>query len=171
MPKLQVSLPDGTEVSHELGEDTITVGRLEDNLLTIDDASVSSHHAELTLSGTDYVLRDLGSTNGTRINGQPINPEEEHRLQDGDTIRLGHIETIYVSENPAAARPMPAEEEPVAVAAQSSAKPSNFSNASPFQTKKKKKDPAGAAVMALAGLAILAFVGAVATVFMLQPPS
>jgi pSer/pThr/pTyr-binding forkhead associated (FHA) protein len=97
------------------------------------------------------VLRDLGSTNGTRINGQQINPEEEHRLQDGDTIRLGHIETIYVSENPDAARPMPAEQEPVAVAAQSSSKPSNFSNASPFQTKKKKKDPAGAAILALAG--------------------
>jgi adenylate cyclase len=170
MPKLQVSLPDGPEVSHELGEDTISVGRIEDNLLQIDDASVSSHHAELTLSGADYVVRDLGSTNGTRVNGQQLAAEEPHQLQDGDTIRFGHIETVYVSENPAAARPMPVEEEPVAVAARSSARPSNFSNASPFQTKKKKKDPKGMAIMAFAVLAILAFIGAVVTILSIQAP-
>ncbi|HZJ17269.1 MAG TPA: FHA domain-containing protein, partial [Chthoniobacteraceae bacterium] len=69
MPKLQISLPDGTQNSFDLIEDTITVGRVEDNMIQIDDASVSSHHAELVRDGDDYLLRDLDSTNGTRLNG------------------------------------------------------------------------------------------------------
>ena len=67
MPKLQVSLPDGTETTHELGENEISVGRVEDNMLQIEDGSVSSRHAILTLRGDDYVLTDIGSTNGTRV--------------------------------------------------------------------------------------------------------
>jgi pSer/pThr/pTyr-binding forkhead associated (FHA) protein len=170
MPKLQVSLPDAPEVSHELGEDIITVGRLADNTLQIDDASVSSHHAQLVLEGVDYVLTDLGSTNGTRLNGNPIAENEEHRLSGGDRIRFGNIETVYESDT-ADTRPLPVEDEPVAVAAESSVRPADFSNASPFQTKKKKKDPVGTAIFALAGLAILVFAGAVASIFALQPPS
>jgi pSer/pThr/pTyr-binding forkhead associated (FHA) protein len=170
MPKLQVSLPDAPAVSHELGEDLISIGRLADNTLQIDDASVSSHHAQLVFEGTDYILSDLGSTNGTRVNGNSLGEGEEHRLTGGDRIRFGNIETIYESDS-ADTRPLPVEDEPVAVAAESSVRPADFSNASPFQTKKKKKDPVGTAVFALAGLAILVFAGAVASIFMLQPPS
>ena len=57
MPKLLVTLPDGSEVTHELTEDLVTVGRVSDNTIQIEDASVSSHHAELTLRGVDYVLK------------------------------------------------------------------------------------------------------------------
>jgi pSer/pThr/pTyr-binding forkhead associated (FHA) protein len=68
MRKLQIILPDGTESTHELTEDVVTVGRLSDNAIRIDDASVSSHHAQFTLSGGEYQLKDLNSTNGTRVN-------------------------------------------------------------------------------------------------------
>ena len=50
MPKLLVSLSDGSTVVHELAEASISVGRLADNALQIEDASVSSQHAELTLT-------------------------------------------------------------------------------------------------------------------------
>lgn len=171
MPKLLVSLPDAPDTSHELGEDMITVGRLSDNTLQIDDPSVSSYHAQLSLDGTEYVVADLGSTNGTRINGKAISEGEEHHLADGDVVLFGHIQTVYQSDT-GVARPLPAEQEPSAVAAESSVRPADFANASPFQTKKKEKDGKGAAIFALAGLAILVFAGAVASIFMmLLPPT
>ena len=170
MPKLQVSLPDGSETSHELGEDEITIGRVPDNTLQIDDASVSSHHAVLRLRGADYILTDIGSTNGTRLNGVDIEPDEEHALKPGDTIRFGHIQTAYQTDKVTGAQAMPEEAEPAAVVASSSARPADFSNASPFQTKKKKKDPASVAILAFGIVAILAFVGATLMILGLKSP-
>jgi pSer/pThr/pTyr-binding forkhead associated (FHA) protein len=170
MPKLLVTLPDGSDVTHELTEDLVTVGRVSDNTIQIEDASVSSHHAELTLRGADYVLKDIGSTNGTRLNGQQVPPNEEHQLQAEDRIRFGSIEVLYASENEADQRPMPVDAEPAAVVASSSVKPADFANASPFQKKHLKKDPAGKALYALAGLAILAFLAAMAMVFQMKSP-
>ena len=121
MPKLIVSLPDGSAVTHELAEATISVGRLQDNTLQIEDASVSSHHAELTLGdGGDYVLTDIGSTNGTLLNGKEMAEGEGQRLQAGDKVIFGNIETSYESENPAEARAMPAAKEMAAVTASKS---------------------------------------------------
>src|SRR5437879_1397575 len=109
MPKLQVFLSHGVEASHELLDEVITIGRLADNAIQIDDASVSSHHAQLSLVGGDYELKDLNSTNGTYVNDHRVN---EAQLKAGDKIRFGKIETAYVSEIAAGddARPMPAAE-------------------------------------------------------------
>src|SRR5688500_11143661 len=98
MPKLQISLPDGATPSFDLTEATVTLGRLPDNTIQIDDASVSSHHAQLTLEAGDYVLTDLDSTNGTRVNGAT---HTAGKLQDGDQVQFGNIEAVYISENPA----------------------------------------------------------------------
>jgi pSer/pThr/pTyr-binding forkhead associated (FHA) protein len=170
MPKLQVSLPDGTETTHELGENEITIGRIEENMLQIEDGSVSSRHAILTLRGDDYILTDIGSTNGTRLNGQDLAPDAEHPLRDGDQIRFGHVETVYLSENAAAAQPLPAEETVTTAPASSSARPQNFANASPFQSKKKKSNPAGMAIMGLSVVALLAFGYAVSLIFGMKSP-
>ena len=172
MPKLLVSLPDGSNVTHELTDDAITIGRVSDNSIQIEDASVSSHHAELTLRDTDYILRDLGSTNGTRLNGNKVEPEEEHQLQPGDRIRFGSIEVRYGTDLAMGEtqQPLPAESEPVSMPAESSARPADFSNASPFQKRGKKKDPAGAAMMAFGVVALLVAVAAVAMIFQMQPP-
>ena len=170
MPKLQVTLPDGSEVTHELTEDVVTIGRLPDNTVQIDDPSVSSHHAQLTLSDQDYVLQDLGSTNGTRFNGSTVEAEQENKLQDGDKIRFGSINVAYVSEVAAEPRPMPVEQEPTIAAAETSVRPANFANASPFQTRKKKKDPAATAILAFAGVAILVFLFAIISVATMKSP-
>jgi predicted component of type VI protein secretion system len=167
MPKLIVSLPDGSSVTHELSENQISVGRISDNMIQIEDASVSSHHAEFNISGDQYTLKDLDSTNGTQVNGKPFS---EGAIRDGYSIRFGTIETRYASDNPSHAQPLPAKEEiPVEVGA-SSSKPSDFSNASPFKTKTKKKDPVATALLAFAGFSVLVFLGAVFSVFQLQPP-
>lgn len=170
MPKLQVSLPDGTEMTHELGENEISIGRIEENMLQIEDASVSSRHALLTLRGDDYILTDIGSTNGTRLNGENIAPDTENPLKDGDQIRFGHVETVYLSENAATAQPLPVEEVVTTAPAASSSRPQNFANASPFQSKKKKSNPAAMAIMAFGVIALLAFGYAVSLIVGMKSP-
>lgn len=168
MPKLQVSLPEAGEVTHELIDETITVGRLPDNNIQIDDVSVSSHHLQLTLSGGDYTLKDLNSTNGTRINGQSVT---ESQLRAGDKVRIGKVEAVYQSDVPvsdADKRELPAAELASATAASSSARPANFSNSSPFTVKKTKTDPAGKAVFMVMVVGIVAFLAAMAYIFMMQ---
>jgi len=170
MPKLIVTLQDGTQHTQELIDDQITIGRLPDNTLQIDDISVSSHHATLTLVDGDYVYRDIGSTNGSRLNGKDLAPDTDHRLQNGDALRLGKVEGSYESENPAEARPLPEEQEMALTPGSSSSAPVNFQNASPFQTKKKKKDPSGTAILALGGVAILVFVFSLLQILALKAP-
>ena len=171
MPQLKVSLPDSGETTHDLNEALITIGRISENTLQIEDVSVSSRHAQLTLDDSgDYVLRDLGSTNGTELNGKELAPETDHKLQDGDKLRFGKIETRYKSENPAEARPLPEAEELAAVVAETSARPADFENASPFQTKKSKKDSKGLAIILIAVVAALAFGYALLQIYSIQPP-
>jgi hypothetical protein len=167
MPKLIVSLPDGSSVTHELSEDIVTVGRVSDNVIQIEDASVSSHHAEFVASGDHHILKDLDSTNGTRVNDKPF---AQGPIRDGDHVRFGQIECRYVSENPDDARPLPAQEAVVAGVAESSSRPEDFGNASPFKSKSKKKDPISTAILVFAGVAVLVFIGAVVSIFQLQPP-
>jgi pSer/pThr/pTyr-binding forkhead associated (FHA) protein len=172
MPKIIVSLPETGELSHELTEAVVTIGRVPDSVLQIEDISVSSSHAELTLGDNgDYVLQDVGSTNGTMLNGRDIAPHEEHKLQDGDKVTFGKIEARYVSENPAEARPLPETEAVTAVLAETSKRPADFANASPFQKKKKKKDPIGMSLVILAVVAIVAFGGVLAMVYGLEAPA
>ena len=65
MAKLVILSEGMTGRTHELNVEKTTVGRLEDNTFQISEASVSSHHAEISLRGSDVVIKDLNSTNGT----------------------------------------------------------------------------------------------------------
>lgn len=170
MPKLVISLPDAGEVIHELTDAHITVGRVDDNRIQIDDVSVSSHHAELTRGGSGYILKDIGSTNGTFLNGDPVAEGEEHPLSEGDRIRFGKVETIFES---GARKESPAQiagGDAVSTPAQSSQRPNDFGSASLFSRKKKKADPVGLVGIGLCVLGLLA-AGAVAYIVTgVQPP-
>lgn len=157
MPKLQINLPDGTKLDHELTE-ALTVGRAPDNTLPIDDASVSSHHARLEPSGGGYTLIDLGSTNGTFHNGARAAEGEVRTLNAGDRIRFGQVDVVYDPDNAAGDVQELPDAEHVAEVAESSVKPTNFMNASPFQKRTEKKDAVGTALLALGGVATLAAV-------------
>lgn len=78
-------LPTGDRVP--LGEETITVGRLPESTIVLADPNVSRQHAEIRPRGTSYVVVDLGSTNGSRVNGIRIT---EHELVDGDELMFGN---------------------------------------------------------------------------------
>ncbi|CUH94218.1 hypothetical protein P22_0284 [Propionispora sp. 2/2-37] len=70
-------------------EDTLTIGRGEENHIVINQSVVSHEHACIARQNNKYWLADLNSTNGTLLNNQPVN--EEILLQNGDIIRIGTV--------------------------------------------------------------------------------
>ena len=104
MAKLVILTEGMTGRSHELKVDKTTIGRVEDNTFPIVEPSVSSHHCEVLLRGTDIVVRDLNSTNGTFINGEKVT---ESVLKSGQILRLGQIELRLESDAPAPAAKRP----------------------------------------------------------------
>jgi len=66
-----------------------TIGRGEDSTITINDPSMSRHHAELVYGAAEFRVRDLDSSNGTLLNGSVV---EEYAIRNGDKLTMG--ETI-----------------------------------------------------------------------------
>jgi pSer/pThr/pTyr-binding forkhead associated (FHA) protein len=89
MPKLVVLSEGFTGLSHELKAETTTIGRTEENTFTIAENSVSSRHCEIVQRGNEYYVKDLGSTNGTYINGQKV---KSSPLKSGQILRLGSVD-------------------------------------------------------------------------------
>ena len=90
MAKLVLLSEGMTGRSHELVAEKTTVGRIEENTFQIADPSVSSRHGEILLRGSDVVIKDLNSTNGSFIDGQQISGEAV--LKPGQVLRLGQIQ-------------------------------------------------------------------------------
>jgi pSer/pThr/pTyr-binding forkhead associated (FHA) protein len=80
-----IVLPSGDRFA--LTDSIITIGRHPDSNLVLADPNVSRNHAEIRPQGDKYAVVDLGSTNGTRINGVRIDTQV---LQDGDEISFGN---------------------------------------------------------------------------------
>lgn len=78
-----------------LAKPTITMGRLADNDLVVNEPAVSRRHANITHSEAGYVLRDLGTTNGTFVNQQDIG-KEDYQLNEGDRVCLARTSTTFV---------------------------------------------------------------------------
>ncbi len=89
MARLVVLTEGLAGASHELKVERTTIGRVDDNAFPIPEASISGHHCEVLLRGTEVVVRDLNSTNGTFINGEAT---KEGVLKPGQILRLGQIE-------------------------------------------------------------------------------
>ena len=101
MAKLVLLSAGMTGRAYDLKVEKTTIGRVEDNAFQIPEPSVSSHHCEVLLHGSDVVVRDLNSTNGTFINGEKVATESPLKL--GQILRLGQIEMRL--ENDAMAAP------------------------------------------------------------------
>ena len=89
MPKLIVLTEEIEPTSFEFTKETTAVGRDDENDITLPHESVSGSHAELLLRGEDVHVRDLGSTNGTYINGNKV---AESPLQPGELLTFGEVE-------------------------------------------------------------------------------
>ena len=162
MPKLVIS---GTV--YELADELITIGRAPDNLIVIEDPSVSGRHAEIRLVGEAYHLKDRGSTNGTRVNGIPIT---ETALRFDDRIHFGAIDARYEPDT-RGSQPLPHLQEIEANPAESSATPVDFANASPFPRRRQQTDSIGIAILTAAVVAFVALLGSMIAVLSLHAPS
>jgi hypothetical protein len=69
------------------------LGRDTEAAVCLDAASVSRHHARILVEGARATLEDLGSKNGTTLNGERLRGTRE--LRDGDTLRLGHVQLLF----------------------------------------------------------------------------
>jgi Protein of unknown function (DUF3662)/FHA domain len=83
-------LPDGRRV--QLAQEAVIIGRMPDCAVSLSDPQVSRHHAEVRPDRTGYRVVDLGSMNGTLVNGTRIT---DHPLQDGDVILVGATSVRY----------------------------------------------------------------------------
>jgi serine phosphatase RsbU (regulator of sigma subunit) len=86
MPVIRIEAPDGFRGRLALDKDRITIGRSRDSDIPLPDLWLSRHHAQIRRRGDTFFLRDLGSTNGTRLNGELI--DGERPLRPGDVISL-----------------------------------------------------------------------------------
>jgi hypothetical protein len=153
MPRLVAQSPEFAGKTFDLTGKEITVGRVEDNKIQVEHASVSGHHAVLKLDSLDYVIKDLDSTNGTRINGERVT---EQKLRRNDILRLGNIELLYDSEHQPPGQPMPSPSARVNLnECATHGRPVEFTNASPI-AKRAKGSLDKRWMMILSGLAVLA---------------
>ena len=90
--KLITTSSTGDKTEFELVNETTTIGRKPGNDIQIDNLSVSGRHAQVITILEDSFLEDLGSTNGTYVNGKLV---KKHALENGDNITLGKYQIIY----------------------------------------------------------------------------
>jgi general secretion pathway protein E len=99
MPFLEIKSPQGNK-RIELEDSPVSIGRLPDNTIQSADDGLSRNHAVIERYGEGWRLRDLGSRNGTKVNGNRV---AEARLRHGDIVKAGALEIRYISPEDAAA--------------------------------------------------------------------
>jgi hypothetical protein len=104
MGKLVLFLADGTTMDVPLDKERITIGRRADNDVCLPYPAVSGEHAAVVTILADSFLEDLGSTNGTLVNGKAV---AKHFLVDHDMIDIGRQRLTYMSDNEARVEPLP----------------------------------------------------------------
>ena len=122
----------GTRV--DIDRDEVVFGRAPDNLIVLKDESVSSKHCAIIRNGRKFVIRDLGSTNGTCLNDVEI---QEHQLSPKDTIFVGSIEVLFDGDDIEPYQPLAqtTEEQQVTIKMSST---SSATNTKVFNKRKKK---------------------------------
>ncbi len=85
-------MEDGTTLVHKLESDVATIGRHPDNNVLLTCPSSSGRHAIIKVTDKGVYVQDLGSSNGTRVNGAEI---EEALLKDGDRVGFGDVQAVF----------------------------------------------------------------------------
>ena len=91
-PKITILSAQHRGKTYELTKDEYTVGRIEERDICIADPTISTYHGSFIKKGNTYVLKDNNSTNGSRVNNEPITEKE---LKNSDIIQLGDVEMLY----------------------------------------------------------------------------
>jgi Protein of unknown function (DUF3662)/FHA domain len=83
---------------HPVASGGALLGRSRDCDVILDDANVSRHHAEIRPSGGSWTVRDLGSTNGVKVNGRRVDPQRPQSLKRGDELEIGTSHVTFELE-------------------------------------------------------------------------
>jgi pSer/pThr/pTyr-binding forkhead associated (FHA) protein len=97
MPKLVVNASSAVSREFPLGPGANYAGRGYKNDIKIEDPSVSNAHAQIIVEQGRVIIKDLGSMNGTFINGAPV---QEAELHAGESLRLGAVELVFQDDKP-----------------------------------------------------------------------
>ena len=97
MPRI-VLLHEGTATPHELTSFPVRLGRHPDCNILLDSGMVSRFHAQLVQQDNRVLLQDLGSGNGSFVNGRQLEPNQPHELGNGDRIKLGPVKLRFEDE-------------------------------------------------------------------------
>ncbi len=95
MAKLLVTKDGANPTYRDIDVDRLIVGRDVECHLRLDDPNVSKRHAAIYTLGNDDIVEDLGSTNGTMLNGEVI---KRHILQDHDVVEIGGYRLEYLNQ-------------------------------------------------------------------------
>lgn len=182
MAKITIFVPEQDPIEFELdNREKVTVGRAPDCDVVVEHSSISGNHAVFELAGESYTLSDLGSTNGTFVEGAAIGTDAP--LANGMRITFGTVEANFEIEEQQVVAPEGETAEgseysgdsddgysgqtPEAQIAGSSSRPSGFTDLSPIE-KVVKKDQLGQIAMVLGIVGILAAVGLVIATAMMK---
>jgi pSer/pThr/pTyr-binding forkhead associated (FHA) protein len=81
---------------YEVRKETLSIGRSRESDIFLEDLAVSRLHASIVNQGNgNYALRDEGSANGTKVNGQLVNKYQVYPLHEGDKIQLGQTVLVF----------------------------------------------------------------------------
>src|SRR5213075_3113237 len=100
MAKLILSVDGQVLKEHTLSKERTLIGRKPHNDIQIDNLAVSGEHAAIITILNDSFIEDLGSTNGTLVNGKPV---KKHFLQNNDVVEIGKHKLKYFNDAPAQA--------------------------------------------------------------------
>jgi pSer/pThr/pTyr-binding forkhead associated (FHA) protein len=82
------------------GKDEFALGRTEESDFPVPDPTISGHHCTLfVLEDGRFAVRDEGSTNGTRLNNEKLEPGDEQVLKNGDILQAGGVEMLFDNES------------------------------------------------------------------------
>src|SRR5665213_3939595 len=98
MGKLVLFLQDGSTKAINLGKERVVIGRRADNDVCLPYPAVSGEHVAVVTILADSFLEDLGSTNGTLVNGAAV---QKHFLRDRDQIDIGQQKLVYLADESA----------------------------------------------------------------------
>jgi pSer/pThr/pTyr-binding forkhead associated (FHA) protein len=115
MPRVTITVPEKNAQPYrfQLDRDVVTLGRGSENDIAIDSGSVSVNHAEMHRIEGGYELRDIGSTNGIKLDGER---HEVIPLRNGATVKIGDVSFDFMlsdEEREALAREKPGEQSPI----------------------------------------------------------
>jgi serine phosphatase RsbU (regulator of sigma subunit) len=97
MAEITIDTGDGGRERYAISKDRVTIGRSRESDIFLPDQWLSRHHAEILRREVNFFLHDLGSKNGTLLNGEPVHGDR--RLRHGDVITLGeHVLTFSVED-------------------------------------------------------------------------